>query len=282
MKFVVKIAAAVTSAIISIFSPASFCALSYCNSESVALTAVMYHSVLNSQKGSYIVSVKSLESDLIAYKNAGYTTVLPSEIVGYCLGTTTLPEKPLLLTFDDGQYNVMHYALPLLIKYNMKAAVTIIGIASDKYENSPDAQNPNFAALTWSDIKKLSNTGVFEIGSHTYDMHKEYPRFGIRKMKNESNDEYYEVLREDFTKVHTKLIENSDVNANFFAYPYGAHSETAEKVLKELGYKMTLTCREEKAVITKGDFESLYNIGRFNRDGSYSTEKFIKKISGTT
>ena len=111
--------------------------------ESVVLTTVMYHAVLNSRTGTYIVSEKQLDNDLYAYKAAGYTTVFPSEIIAYANGTGTLPEKPLLITFDDGHYNNLYYGLPLLKKHGMKANINIIGAFSAHSTDSGDHSNPN-------------------------------------------------------------------------------------------------------------------------------------------
>ena len=81
--------------------------------DSRIVTALMYHGVLKSRQGEYIVSPERLEEDLINFKNAGYEFVLPCQVATYAQGRGELPEKPLILTFDDGHYNNAYYALPL-------------------------------------------------------------------------------------------------------------------------------------------------------------------------
>ena len=82
--------------------------------ESVAVPAVMYHAVLQdtSRHGRYTVSPQEFESDLQYLTSHGYTTVVMADLIAYTQGGT-LPEKPVLITFDDGYYNNYVYAYPI-------------------------------------------------------------------------------------------------------------------------------------------------------------------------
>lgn len=64
----------------------------------------MYHSVLKDQKmdGKYVVSPTEFENDLIYLKEHGYTTIFLQELVDYVYSGAALPEKPVVITFDDG------------------------------------------------------------------------------------------------------------------------------------------------------------------------------------
>ncbi len=98
---------------------------------SVRLPVVMYHNILNSRKGRYIVSEKQLDDDLQAITDAGYVFVSAQEVIDFANGLGTLPKKPLLLTFDDGRYNNMYYGLPLFKKHNAKVLFNIVGAFSE-------------------------------------------------------------------------------------------------------------------------------------------------------
>lgn len=114
---------------------------------SVRLPVLMYHNILISKNGTYTVKPEQLEKDLAAIKREGYTTVFPSEVIAFVKGKGNLPQKPIMLTFDDGYYNNMYYALPLLKKYNMKATLNIIGAFSEYSTESGDHSNPNYPML---------------------------------------------------------------------------------------------------------------------------------------
>lgn len=246
--------------------------------ESAILTVVMYHSILNSRTGTYIVSEKQLDNDLYAYEAAGYTTVFPSEVIAFVNGTGDLPEKPLLITFDDGHYNNLYYGLPLLKKHNMKANINIIGAFSAHSADSGDHSNPNYSHLTWEQIKNLNESGNFEIGNHTYNMHNYQPRFGVGKKAGESEAAYREAVRADVGKLQNILKEKSGVTPIVFAYPFGKYTEEAKKTLIDLGFQMMLNCNEGVTRIVRGEPETLYAVRRINRAGGYTAEELVNKM----
>ena len=86
----------------------------------VAIPIILYHSILKREKitDRYAVTPNQLENDLVYIRDNGYTTITMSDLIGYVHGNGTLPEKPIIITFDDGFLNTYIYAYPLL--KNMK------------------------------------------------------------------------------------------------------------------------------------------------------------------
>lgn len=260
--------------------------------DSVPLPVLMYHSILNSVKGTYVVSEEQLDSDLKALKDAGYETVLPSEVIAYSKGIGSLPEKPVMISFDDGYYNNMYYGLPLFKRYGAKAVINVIGIYSDS-DSGGENSNPNYSYLTWKQIGELSKSGYFEIGNHTYDMHRFKPRYGMARKYGETDDEYRAAIRGDLVKLQNLLDdcmgvridpENPDmVRKESFvrtiAFPYGRVTPIAKEQALDMGFELLLTCTEGVSVIERGNPKSLYNLKRINRSGYYTTEKVMKKIA---
>lgn len=244
--------------------------------EGVRLPVIMYHSVLKnaSRTGKYVVTPESVKSDLTYLKNHGYTAVVPSDLVKFSSGEGDLPEKPVMITFDDGFYNNIYYVLPILEELDMKALISPVGSYGEKDSESGD-KNPNYSYITWEDMKKAADSGRIEIGNHTYDMHCIGDRRGCKKRFCESEEEYKGILRADVGKMQEKLNEIG-IDCICFTYPFGAVSEEAKSVLKDLGFSVTLGCEERVNYIS--DRESLWDLGRFNREGDISTEKFMKRI----
>ena len=83
--------------------------------EGVHLPVLMYHSILkdSARQGQYVISPSVLSADLDALQQRGYQTVTVSDLLAYVYDGVSLPEKPVMITFDDGYYNNYVYAYPL-------------------------------------------------------------------------------------------------------------------------------------------------------------------------
>ena len=172
------------------------------------LTAVMYHDVLASRTGTYIVSPEQLESDIAAFAEAGYSFVSPAQVIAYAEGRGRLPARPMLLTFDDGHYNNAYYGLPILRKYGAKATFCVVGSYADTYtERESERDNPAYSYLTWEEIGELSRDPLITIAAHSYDMHGAHGRRGILPKAGESDGDYERALTEDTERLREKLTE---------------------------------------------------------------------------
>ena len=129
-------------------------------SQGTELPILMYHSVLRDEKrsGKYIVSPHTIEEDLAYLSGHGYTAILPAELAGIVNRGGRLPEKPVIISLDDGYLNNLTYVLPLLEQYDMKAVIAVVGSYSEKFSEKPDP-NPAYAHLTWADITLLADSG---------------------------------------------------------------------------------------------------------------------------
>lgn len=245
--------------------------------ESIKVPIIMYHSILNDHKraGDYVVSQQTLENDIVYLKENGYTTVVMQDLIDYVYNGKPLPDKPVVLTFDDGYYNNFVYLLPLLEKHDCKAVISVVGKFTEIFSESDDL-NPNYSHLSWDTILQLKESGRIEIQNHSYDLHDTAGRKGSQKLKRESVEEYQNMLRNDLSKLQNLLEENCGIIPNTYTYPYGAISEESKDVVKELGFKASLSCYEFVNEITR-DKECLYGMGRYNRPSGISTEKFMKK-----
>ena len=92
----------------------------------VSLPVIMYHSVCEKEPSPYTVTPRQLESDLSWLSDNGFESVTAEQLISYTRGVGKLPEKPVLITFDDGFYNNLSLALPLLEKYDMTAVELLI------------------------------------------------------------------------------------------------------------------------------------------------------------
>ena len=264
------------AALILLFSEENYLPASENVRTEVSLPAIMYHSVLKdpARTGEYVVTPQSLENDLKYLSEKGYTAVSPEEIADFADGKGGLPDKSVLITFDDGHLNNITYALPLLEKYGMRAVVSPTGaftVQSEK-ENDP---NPAYAYMTREDANALSEGGVFSVGCHTYNMHSMNGRRGAAKNKWESDEEYVRIFAEDTDK----WLDIFGGGHLVYAYPYGAVSGEGFGVLKDRGFRIILTCRETGNTVTSDGSmkDELIIIDRYNRSGFVQTDEFMEK-----
>ena len=123
-------------------------------------------------------------------RDSGYTAVTISDLIAYQEGRKELPQKPIMITFDDGYYNNYSYAFPLLKKYDMKAVISVIGRYTDEYSASMEKMNNNYSQLTWDQIREMMDSGYVEFANHSYDMHSDTTRRGVKKKYQEATGEY--------------------------------------------------------------------------------------------
>ena len=248
---------------------------------SVRLPIIMYHSVLKdrAQAGKYVFSPSALEADLDYLQQRGYETVTIAQLVQYVDGLGELPEKPVLLTFDDGHYNNYLYAYPLLRERGMKAVVSVIGKETEQYTESGQ-ENAYWSYLSLSRLCEMSADGTFEIQNHSYDLHENDARKGCLRMRGESLESYRTMLVEDTERTQKLLIEGGTATPVCYTYPYGACSRESEEVIRSLGFLCTMGCEERVNTLRRGDPDCLYRLGRFNRPAGVSAEKFMGKILG--
>ena len=245
----------------------------------IKVPIIMYHSILKDKKrnNKYVISPSQLESDMLYIRENGYTTIFVSDLVSYVYDNVPLPDKPIILTFDDGDYNNLTYAYPLLEKYDMKAVISIVGKYTDTYSKSDEA-NLNYSYLRWKDINDLMQDGCIEFQNHTYNLHSTSKRQGSKKLPYESVSAYADVFTNDLLKLQDEFEKNCNgYKPNTFTYPLGAVSKDSIPLIKELGFKASLSCTSGVNYITKNP-ECLYLLKRNNRVGSMSTERFFSKL----
>jgi len=248
------------------------------NIKVIPVPIIMYHSILKDIKrsGTYVVSPNELECDFQYLNEYGYQTIVMTDLIDYVKTGKKLPEKPVIITFDDGYLNNLVYLLPLLEKYDMCAVLSIVGEYADRFSTVPD-NSLSYAHLTWNDITTLVESGRIEIQNHSYAMHSMDKRIGSMKKETETMSQYKTVFIDDTLKNQQCLLENCGIEPNTYTYPYGQITKESILFLQEMGFQAALTCYEYINYIGS-NADDLFKLGRFNRPSGIPTESFMKKI----
>ena len=244
--------------------------------DGVHLPVIMYHSIRKGPESGYAVTPETLESDLAYLRSGGWESVSPDDLVRFVRDGLLLPEKPILLTFDDGFYNNLCYAVPLLEQYGFCATVNIVGEFSQELAPA-DPHVPAYSYLTAPDLQEMQASGHISFGNHTSRMHHRGARMGCRIRADESEAAYRAVLRKDLADTQLFLHHAIGEEPTIFAYPYGFECPEALPVLQEMGFYITLTCYEGDNYLTS-DPACLRELRRWNRAGNQSSEVFFSKV----
>ncbi len=251
--------------------------------ETIRLPIIMYHhfSEKQSKIGDYTLAPSQLESDLKELQKRGYTPITTEQLCAYYEGEYELPQKPILLTFDDGYYSVYYYAYPLLKQYNVPATCFILGYYSQMYSDG-EKQNLSYAHMTWEQLREMTDSKLISIGSHTYDLHHprgEGSRYGISINAGESEQAYCDAVVDDLRTLSAALQENLGVTPQTFAYPFGAICAESIPVLRQMGFRIAFTCEEKVNKLHRGE-EAEYpvRLGRYNRAAKYSSAEFFDRL----
>ncbi|MDE7348363.1 MAG: polysaccharide deacetylase family protein, partial [Clostridia bacterium] len=232
------------------------------------LTILMYHNTLakGKKQSVYCINQDNLRKDFEYLKNNGYNVISCQSLIEHVDNGVALPDKAVILTFDDGYLNNITYALPLLEEFGYSGLFSVVGDYTAFDKNGKGGGD--FIYFGWDDIAQVADNANVEIGLHSYSMHNTRPRLGVSQLKSESDEEYKQTFASDTQKLVDKLGELG-VTSNIYAYPYGKYTKISESVLKDKGVVMTLTCNEGINHIYGR--RSLYIIKRINIDATKSS-----------
>jgi peptidoglycan/xylan/chitin deacetylase (PgdA/CDA1 family) len=245
--------------------------------EEVRLPIVMYHHLSPKARlqGDYVLSPDELESDLQYLQEHGYESITTEQLIQWSKGEAELPEKPVMITFDDGYESTLVYGGPLLEKYGFQAVIAVIGSAADLFTEKRDHML-DYSYLAWDAVQEISHNDVFEIQCHTYTMHKLNTRKGCGKITGEDYSNYKTKLAEDLTRFRDKCAAENVHLVNAIAFPYGVYCDDTISIIKELGFEAAFTCTERINYL-KRDPDELFELRRFNRPHGISSERFFSK-----
>lgn len=238
---------------------------------------IMYHKISKNGGllGKYTITPEEFENDLKYLKENGFTTVTMADLIAFVHSGTALPEKPIVLTFDDGYYSDYRYAFPLLKKYESKAVFSIIGKVTDEY-SSEGRTDINYPHLTWTQINEMLGSGLVEVQNHSYNLHS--GSIGSMKLKSETEGEYECRLKSDLTTFQGRFTEMTGTPPTTFTYPFGAVCKESKEILCQLDFLASLSVQERIDTLVIGDPDCLFGLGRILRPHGPSSEKFFAKL----
>lgn len=231
----------------------------FVNQHLVTVPTLMYHYIQPSAgRDALTISLSVLPQNFDGQMNYlvthGYNSISPQDLENSLLNKTLLPERPILLTFDDGYRDFYLTAYPILKKYHLKATEfiatglinTLWYLHSDEIKQLATDPNITFAGHT---IHHVDLTALTEA--------KAFQEISVGKSQLEA------------------LIGRP---VTFFAYPYGTFNNQVINLVSKAGYKIAFTTRYG----LNQSSATLLDEPRVRISGTDSLATFISKLSGYT
>ena len=233
-----------------------------------AVTVLMYHHILpKGQAGrfsgnSIVTYAEEFEKQLDFLTENGYTTVTPAQVEAFFYKNAALPEKAVLITFDDGYLSNAAVAYPLLKKRGLCATVFLV---TGHLGEPGQTFSPLLVQMTDSEtIKRTAD--VFTYACHTNDLHT---ICGSASALCTATDRERAA---DLKRCRAALEPVPNACTTAFAYPYGAYSDAVKASVKAAGIRLAF--RASEGVVTADS--DVYALPRFPVDASVSFSRFCQ------
>ena len=190
---------------------AAFSVLAWLGSAGSGIPVLTYHHI-GSGNGWLYVSEADFEQQLVYLRERGYKTISVAELAEGLSGRTKLPDRPIVLTFDDGYDDNYQAALPVLLRQGMRASFFVV---------TGKIGQPGY--MNWAQAREMRGRGM-EIGSHTVH-HYTLNEINLKEMEREL--------------LASRLMLESNLPAApaVFANPFGETAPAVVELLGRTGYR---------------------------------------------
>jgi biofilm PGA synthesis lipoprotein PgaB len=209
-------------------------------------------------------STNNLVAQFSWLREHGYNPISIDDIEAAKAGKRNLPDKAVLITFDDGYKSVYTHVFPLLQQFNYPAVIALVGkwldTASGQLVEYGDSKTlrPRSFFMDWDDIHEMSKSPLIEIASHSYNMHRgvlanpqgntqpaavSFQYFSELK-QYEALSTYKKRIRADLKKNNALIKKYTGISPRSIVWPYGAHSQLTEEIATSEGLHYSLTLKD--------------------------------------
>ena len=257
--------------------------------------SICYHDVKDEwDDDPMTVSTERLIQHFSWLKGHGYHPVSIQDVIDANEGKKNLPDKAILLTFDDGYRNFYYKIYPALKMFNYPAVFALVtswmGTPAEQMVSYGNQLKPRDTFLNWKQVNEMMASGLIEIASHSNNLH--HGVIGNRQGNSQpaavtrqyfSTEKHYEADKEFQKRISQDLQLSSDIilkrtgkRPRVIVWPYGAYSKEVNEIAQKkemfisLGLGDALNTAQDISVINRhliSDNPSLadfvYNLNHF-------------------
>lgn len=187
----------------------------------------------------------------------GYHPISLQQVLDARNGGAPLPDKAILLSFDDGKKDVYTRVFPLLKLFRFPALVALVG----RWLDVPAGEAVDYDGVSlvrsefvsWAEVREMQGSGLVEIASHSYNLHRgllanpqgnTQPATTSRQYADgayETDEAYHSRLQSDLRRNRDLIAKHTGTPPRAIVWPYGRTNGAAKQVAVELGMPIGLT-----------------------------------------
>ena len=253
--------------------------------QAYCVPVLMYHHVSPSA-GMLTTSPRNFERQIAGLARAGYHALTTDEFAGFLAGEP-VPEKSLLITFDDGYLDNYVYAHPILQRHGMRGTIFLItGLIGDGPPRAFDGQGaalpatpdhvqvksliaagfPDRVMLRWSEVQLMREAGTFEFHSHTHT----HTRWDLQDIPREQCLMH---ITQEFALSRAALTRHLGAVSAHFCWPQGYFDADYVRLAGQAGFKYLYTTIAHGQNLAKGDPACIYRFAVRNRGFSWLRQR---------
>lgn len=227
------------------------------------LTILSYHEIADKADAltpAYAVSPTMFLRQMDWLRNHGYHFVSVDDLVASRAGRKALPDKAVLVTFDDAYQSVHVHAWPVLKMFRIPAVVSVVGSwlePKDRIDVDGKVQ-PRAVMLSWEALREMVRSGLVEVGSHSWDLHRGVPanpqgnlqpaavsrRWVAERRRYEDEAAYRARIEADLARSIAEIRRRTGKAPRVIAWPYGRFNATTVAIAERLGFRVGLTLED--------------------------------------
>tara|TARA_B100000780_G_C21095315_1_gene441712 strand:- start:666 stop:1766 length:1101 start_codon:yes stop_codon:yes gene_type:complete len=215
---------------------------------------LLYHHISSTMPRSTSITAKEFAGHLEYLKQNDFQVIDLALAISSVQQGTPLPEKAIVITFDDAWRNIYQHGLPLLKKYNYPFTVFV---------NTDPVDQNNRHVMTWDMLRDLKQLDV-TIANHTRDH-----AYLVRKPVYD--EPWLNATLDNINYAQQRLTDELGPVPKWLAYPFGEYNNPLKVALKKQGY--IAFGQHSGGVAAFSDWQAL---PRFSAAGKYSNLKSLK------
>lgn len=205
-----------------------------------------YHDI-DKSNDMYAVTYKMFKKHMKYLKDEGYKFLTLDEYVKFAHGELELPEKNVMITFDDGLRSFYTKAYPVLKEMNIPATLGIVS----SWIYGENKESDIRAVMTWDEVREVDKDPLIDVVSHTHNMHYQdtIDSFGdtmgtaghllYKNGRYETEEEYKARLDADMKATQDSFQKELGRKATAMIWPYGDNSGVSIRSAQEHGMMTT-------------------------------------------